>query len=83
MKEFHIDEPREIGRKKQRLSRGDISDIKDELIEVVIKKKIREVIKRVIKKYAWHEVKTRDTTHKKTDFDYAFHPTTLIQNVYQ
>ena len=49
MKEFHIDEPREIWRKKQRLSRGDISDIKDELIEVVIRKKIREVIKRVIK----------------------------------
>ena len=54
MKEFHIDEPREIGRKKQRLSRGDISDIKDELTEVVIRKKIREVIKRVIKN-------TRDT----------------------
>jgi deoxyadenosine/deoxycytidine kinase len=46
MKEFHIDEPREIGRKKQRLSRRDILNIKDELTEVVVRKKIREFIKK-------------------------------------
>ena len=49
MKEFHIDEPREIGRKKQRLSRSDILNIKDELTEVVIRKKIREFIKKEVR----------------------------------
>jgi hypothetical protein len=52
MKEFHIDEPREIGRKKQRLSRSDILNIKDELTEVVVRKKIRELIKKELKKEA-------------------------------
>jgi len=51
MKEFHIDEPREIGRKKQRLSRSDILNIKDELTEVVVRKKIRELIKKELKKF--------------------------------
>ena len=49
MKTFHIDEPREIGRKKQRLSRGDILNIKDGLTEVVIRKKIRKFVREIIR----------------------------------
>ncbi len=46
MKEFHIDEPREIGRKKQRLSTKEFMGIKDDLTERVVRKKLRELIKK-------------------------------------
>ena len=46
MKTFHVDEPREIGKKKIKVSRNDLKDLKDEFTEVVAKKKLRELIKR-------------------------------------
>ena len=46
MKTFHIDEPREIGKKRLKVSRNDLKDLKDEFTEVVVKKKLRELIKR-------------------------------------
>ena len=46
MRKFHIDEPREIGKKRLKVSRNDLKDLKDEFTEVVVKKKLRELIKR-------------------------------------
>ena len=49
MKTFHVDEPREIGKKRIRVSRNDLMHVKDELTEFVVKKKLRELIKRKLK----------------------------------
>jgi len=49
MKKFHVDEPNEIGKKRIRVSRNDLIDAKDELSEFVVKKKLRELIKRKLK----------------------------------
>ena len=48
MKEFHIDEPREIGKKRDRISRKELNMVKDDLTERVLRKKIREIISRVL-----------------------------------
>ena len=39
MKIFHVDEPREIGKKKERVSSKDIMMIKKDLTERIVKKK--------------------------------------------
>jgi len=44
MEQFHIDEPREIGKQKVKVSRKDMMMAKDELQERVLRKKIREII---------------------------------------
>ena len=49
MKTFHVDEPREIGKKRIRVSRNDLIDAKDELTELVVKKKLRELIRKKLK----------------------------------
>ena len=46
MKKFHIDEPNEIGKKNIRLSKSDFMDVKDELTEMAVRKKIRSLIKK-------------------------------------
>ena len=46
MKKFHIDEPREIGKKRIRVSKNDLMAAKDELSEIVVRKKIREMVKK-------------------------------------
>ena len=48
MKEFHIDEPREIGKKRDRVSSKDLRMVKTDLEERVLRKKIREIILRVL-----------------------------------
>ena len=48
MKEFHIDEPREIGKKRDRVSSKDLKMVKTDLEERVLRKKIREIILRVL-----------------------------------
>ena len=48
MKKFHIDEPREIGKKRDRISRKELNMVKDDLTERVLRKKIREIILRVL-----------------------------------
>ena len=48
MRKFHIDEPREIGKKRDRVSRKELSMVKDDLTERVLRKKIREIISRVL-----------------------------------
>ena len=48
MKKFHIDEPREIGKKRDRISRKELNMVKDDLTERVLRKKIREIISRVL-----------------------------------
>ncbi len=45
MKTFHVDEPREIGKKRIRVSKNDMIIAKDELSEIVVRRKIREMIK--------------------------------------
>ena len=50
MKTFHVDEPREIGKKKLRISSRDKQELKDELTERVVKKKLREFIKKQLEK---------------------------------
>jgi len=50
MKTFHIDEPREIGKKRLRMSSRDKMELKDELTERLVVKKIREIIKQELKK---------------------------------
>jgi len=46
MRKFHIDEPNEIGKKKIRLSKSDFMDVKDELTEMAVRKKIQNLIKK-------------------------------------
>jgi hypothetical protein len=48
MKIFHIDEPREIGKKRDRVSSKDLKMVKTDLEERVLRKKIREIILRVL-----------------------------------
>ena len=50
MKTFHIDEPREIGKKKLRISSRDKRELKDELTERLVIQKIREIVKQKLKK---------------------------------
>jgi len=49
MKTFHIDEPNEIGKKRLRISSRDKRELRDDLTERVISKKLREFIKRELK----------------------------------
>ena len=42
MKTFHVDEPREIGKKKLRISSRDKRELKDELTERIVKKRMSE-----------------------------------------
>ena len=49
MKSFHIDEPREIGKKKLRISPKELNMVKDDLTEIVVKKKLRELIRKELK----------------------------------
>ena len=49
MKTFHVDEPREIGKKKDRISSKELAMVKDDLTEVVVKKKLRELIRKELK----------------------------------
>ena len=48
MKTFHIDEPREIGKKRDRVSSKELEIVKTDLTERVLRKKIREIILRVL-----------------------------------
>ena len=48
MRKFHIDEPREIGKKRDRISRKELNMVKDDLTERVLRKEIREIISRVL-----------------------------------
>ena len=50
MRTFHIDEPREIGKKRDRVSSKDLKMVKTDLEERVLRKKIREIIKQELKK---------------------------------
>jgi hypothetical protein len=50
MKTFHVDEPREIGKKKLRVSRKELMMVKQDLTERVVKKKLREFIKKQMEK---------------------------------
>ena len=48
MKTFHIDEPREIGKKKDRLSSKEMMMVKHNLTEKVLKEKLRKLVKKEI-----------------------------------
>jgi len=48
MRKFHIDEPREIGKKRDRISSKELEIVKTDLTERVLRKKIREIISRVL-----------------------------------
>ena len=48
MRKFHIDEPREIGKKRDRVSSKELEIVKTDLTERVLRKKIREIISRVL-----------------------------------
>ena len=50
MRTFHIDEPREIGKKRLRISSRDKMELKDDLTERLVVKKIKEIIKQELKK---------------------------------
>ena len=50
MKTFHVDEPREIGKKKVRVSPKELMIVKKDLTERVVKKKLREFIKKQMEK---------------------------------
>ena len=50
MKTFHIDEPREIGKKRLRISSRDKQELKDQLTERLVIQKIREIVKQKLKK---------------------------------
>tara|TARA_B100001245_G_scaffold211856_1_gene176774 strand:- start:600 stop:755 length:156 start_codon:yes stop_codon:yes gene_type:complete len=48
MRKFHIDEPREIGKRRDRISSKELEIVKTDLTERVLRKKIREIILRVL-----------------------------------
>ena len=48
MRKFHIDEPREIGKRRDRISSRELEIVKTDLTERVLRKKIREIISRVL-----------------------------------
>ena len=48
MRKFHIDEPREIGKRRDRISAKELEIVKTDLTERVLRKKIREIISRVL-----------------------------------
>jgi hypothetical protein len=48
MRKFHIDEPREIGKRRDRISSKELEIVKTDLTERVLRKKIREIISRVL-----------------------------------
>ena len=48
MKTFHIDEPREIGKKRDRISSKELEIVKTDLTERVLRKKIREIVSRIL-----------------------------------
>jgi hypothetical protein len=50
MKTFHIDEPREIGKKRLKISSRDKQELKDKLTERLVIQKIREIVKQKLKK---------------------------------
>ncbi len=50
MKTFHVDEPSEIGKKRLRVTPKELNMVKDELSEIVLRKKIRELIEQELKK---------------------------------
>ena len=50
MKTFHVDEPREIGKKRLKISSRDKMELKDDLTERLVVKKIKEIIKKELKK---------------------------------
>jgi hypothetical protein len=50
MKTFNIDEPREIGKKRLKISSRDKMELKDDLTERLVVKKIKEIIKKELKK---------------------------------
>ena len=50
MKTFHIDEPREIGKKRLKISSRDKQELKDKLTERLVIQKIREIVKQQLKK---------------------------------
>ena len=41
MKKFHIDEPNEIGKKKVRVTSKELTMVKDDLTEMVLRKKLK------------------------------------------
>ena len=49
MRKFHIDEPRGIGKKRLRISPKELNMVKNDLTEIVIKKKLRELIRKELK----------------------------------
>lgn len=49
MKTFHVDEPREIGKQKVRVSKKELMMAKNDLQERVLRKKIREIVKQNMK----------------------------------
>tara|TARA_Y100000758_G_scaffold266534_1_gene206736 strand:+ start:333 stop:488 length:156 start_codon:yes stop_codon:yes gene_type:complete len=48
MRKFHIDEPREIGKRRDRISSKELEIVKTDLTERVLRKKIREIVSRIL-----------------------------------
>ena len=61
MKTFHIDEPKEIGKRKDRLSSKELMMVKDELTEKVIKGKLREFVKKELSEAITIPIEIGDT----------------------
>ena len=45
MKSFHVDEPRGIGKKRIKVSKNDLMQAKDDLTEILLKRKLKEFVK--------------------------------------
>ena len=61
MKTFHVDEPKEIGKRKDRLSSKELMMVKDELTEKVIKGKLREFVKKELSEAITIPIEIGDT----------------------
>jgi hypothetical protein len=48
MRKFHIDEPREIGKKRLRVTPKELNMVKNDLTELAVKKKLKELVKKEI-----------------------------------
>ena len=80
MAQFHIDEPREIGKQKVKISKKDMMIAKDELQEKVLRKQIREIVKQNLTESKSKLKAGKNVIETEVDYDDEYISITLYMN---
>ena len=80
MAQFHIDEPREIGKQKVKISKKDMMIVKDELQEKVLRKKIREIVMQNLTESKSKLKAGKNIVEAEVDYDEDYITITLYMN---